>query len=162
MALKVHRRTTEMMVKTILLVEDSRFLRVMNERALVRAGYRVMTACDGEEALHLATESAPDLVLLDMLLPKLSGPEVLRSLRANSKTAQVSIVVLSRLPQSNEAQLKKDGATAYLDKSILGLHENSESLVQVVKRILDEQAERARDTVSLSQDLPVGTVEGGI
>src|SRR5947199_5148395 len=103
------------LMKTILLVEDGRFLRVINERALARAGYRVMTACDGEEALRLATESVPDLVLLDMLLPKVSGPEVLRSLRANSKTAQVPIIVLSSLPQSNEAQLKKDGATAYLD-----------------------------------------------
>jgi chemosensory pili system protein ChpA (sensor histidine kinase/response regulator) len=149
-------------VKTILLVEDGRFLRVMNERALVRAGYRVMTACDGEEALRLAAESVPDLVLLDMLLPKLSGPEVLRSLRANSKTAQVPIVVLSSLPQSNEAQLRKDGATAYLDKSTLGLHEHSESLVQVVKRILDEHAERAGDAVSLPPVLLVGPVEGGI
>jgi CheY-like chemotaxis protein len=149
-------------VKTILLVEDGRFLRVMNERALVRAGYRVITACDGEEALRLATASQPDLVLLDMLLPKLSGPEVLRSLRANSKTAQVPIVVLSSLPQSNAAQLKKDGATAYLAKSTLGLHEHSESLIQVVKRFLDEDAERAGDALFLSPDLLVGPVEGGI
>jgi len=126
----------------ILLVEDSRFLRVMNERTLARAGYRVMTACDGEEALRLASESVPDLILLDMLLPKLSGPEVLRSLRTNPQTSRVPIVVLSSLPQTNEPQLKKDGATAYLDKSTLGLHEHSESLIQIVKRILDEQSER--------------------
>ena len=71
-------------MKTILLVEDGRFLRVMNERALVQAGYRVMTACDGEEALRLAIGCVPGLVLLEMLLPMLLGPEVLRSLRANS------------------------------------------------------------------------------
>jgi DNA-binding response OmpR family regulator len=78
-------------VRTILLVEDSRYLRVMNERALVGAGYRVMTACDGEEALRLAAESMPDLVLLDMLLPKLSGPEVLRSRRANPERPSRSL-----------------------------------------------------------------------
>ena len=121
-----------------------------------------MTACDGEEALRLAAERVPDLVLLDMLLPKLSGPEVLRSLRANSKTAQVPIVVLSSLPRSNEAQLRKDGATAYLDKSSLGLHEHSESLVQIVRRILDEPAERTGDAVPLPPVLLIGPVEGGI
>ena len=129
-------------MQTILLVDDSRFLRVMNERTLTRAGYRVVTACDGEEALRLASESVPDLILLDMLLPKLSGPEVLRSLRTTPQTSRVPIVVLSSLPQTNEPQLKKDGATAYLDKSTLGLHEHSESLIQIVKRILDEQSER--------------------
>ena len=90
----------------------------------------------------MASESVPDLILLDMLLPKLSGPEVLRSLRTTPQTSRVPIVVLSSLPQTNEPQLKKDGATAYLDKSTLGLHEHSESLIQIVKRILDEQSER--------------------
>ena len=60
-------------MKTILVVEDSRFIRLTTERTLARAGYQVITACDGEEALK-ATETAPDLVLLDMLLPKLSAP----------------------------------------------------------------------------------------
>src|SRR5438552_1790752 len=67
----------------ILLVEDSKMLRLANERVLVRAGYEVTTAQDGEEALRVAEEMHPDLILLDMLLPKLSGPEVLRALKAN-------------------------------------------------------------------------------
>ena len=62
----------------ILIVDDSRFLRIANERALVKAGHTVFTAADGEEGLPLAQERKPDLVVLDMLLPKLSGPEVLR------------------------------------------------------------------------------------
>jgi len=149
-------------VKTILLVEDSRFLRVMNERTLVRAGYRVVTACDGEQALRLACEGVPDLILLDMLLPKLTGPQVLRSLRTTPQTARVPVVVLSSLPQSNEAQLRKDGATAYFDKSTLGLHEHSESLIQIVKRILDEQAENEGDADFLGLDLPTLPVEGEV
>jgi CheY-like chemotaxis protein len=117
-------------------------LRLANEGALVRAGYRVVTAADGEEALRLAGESVPDLILLDMLLPKLGGPQVLRSLRTTPQTARVPIVVLSSLPQSNEAQLKKDGATAYVDKSALGLDQHSESLIHIVKRVLDEHAQQ--------------------
>ena len=124
-------------MKRILLVEDSRFMRAMNERALVRAGYSVETACDGEEALRLAFQRTPDLVLLDMLLPKLTGPEVLRSLRTNPLTARVPVIVLSSLPQKNEAQLKKDGATAYIDKSTLD--PNADSVIQIVAKTLNEQ-----------------------
>lgn len=96
-------------MKTILLVE---FLRLMNERALVRAGYSGVTAVDGEQAVRMAFGRLPDLIILDMLLPKLTGPRVLRSLRTNRLTASVPVVVLSSLPQSNETRLKKEGATA--------------------------------------------------
>jgi CheY-like chemotaxis protein len=112
----------------------------MNERALSKAGYSVVTAGDGEEALRLATELAPDLILLDMLLPKLGGPQVIRSLRKTAVTARVPIVVLSSLPQSNAARLRKEGATAYLDKSSLRLDQDADALVTEVKRILDESA----------------------
>jgi CheY-like chemotaxis protein len=146
-------------LKTILLVEDSRFLRLANERALIRAGYRVVTAGDGEEALRLARESVPDLVLLDMLLPKVGGPEVLRSLRMTPITAKVPVVVLSSLPQSNEARLKKDGATAYIDKSTLALDQHAESLINIVKRVLDAQAVHDADADCpgiVLQTVPVG------
>jgi len=65
----------------ILIVDDSRFLRLANERALTKAGHKGITASDGEEGLHLARERKPDLVILDMMLPKLSGQEVLHALR---------------------------------------------------------------------------------
>ena len=100
-----------------------------------------MSACDGEEALRVAAKTAPDLVLLDMLLPKLSGQEVLRSLRSTTQTASIPIVVLSSLPQSNERKLKRDGATAYFDKSSLRLHEHSDSLIQIVNKMLGESKE---------------------
>ncbi len=66
---------------SVLIVDDSRFLRLMNERALLEAGFEVLSAADGEEGLRLAIEHKPDLVVLDMMLPKLSGPDVLRALR---------------------------------------------------------------------------------
>jgi DNA-binding response OmpR family regulator len=123
-------------VHSILLVEDSRFLRVATEKALVRAGFNVMSASDGEEALRMARATVPDLVLLDMLLPKVGGPDVLQALRSNALTASVPIVVLSSLPQSNEDKLLKAGATAYFEKSKMELDQNAESLIQIVKRML--------------------------
>src|SRR5258707_196931 len=100
---------------TILLVEDSKFLRIATERALAKAGYRVICAVDGDEALSLATNNLPDLVVLDMLLPKLSGPEVLRALKKNGLTAHIPVLVLSSLSQKNADTLLKDGAAAFLE-----------------------------------------------
>ena len=65
----------------ILLVDDSKFLRLATERALARAGYDVSVAHDGENALELARDRQPDVILLDMLLPKMSGPDVLKALK---------------------------------------------------------------------------------
>ncbi len=60
---------------TILLVEDSKFLRIATERSLMKAGYTVISASDGDEALLIAAAGHPDLIVLDMMLPKLSGPD---------------------------------------------------------------------------------------
>ena len=125
-------------MKVILLVDDSRFLRMANERSLTRAGYRVETACDGEEALRMARATIPDLILLDMLLPKLTGPEVLQALRSDPLTAAVPVIVLSSLPQKNEAKLKRDGATAYFEKSKLELDQSPEALVEIVQKALND------------------------
>jgi CheY-like chemotaxis protein len=129
-------------VKSILLVEDSRFLRVVTERELVRAGYTVMSAGDGEEALRIAYAKTPDLVLLDMMLPKIGGPEVLRALRNNPVTASIPVIVLSSLAQKNETRLLKEGATAYFEKSKMELDRNFGSLLQIVKNMLNLVVEK--------------------
>jgi CheY-like chemotaxis protein len=134
-------------MKSILLVEDSRFLRLANERALTKAGYHVTTAADGEEALHLARTINPDLVLLDMLLPKVGGPQVLRALRNDPATAMIPIVVLSSMSQSNEQKLKGEGAVAYFEKSRLDLDDES-ALVQIVSETLERQAAGLHKTTS--------------
>jgi len=126
-------------VKSILLVEDSRFLQRANERVLAKAGYHIVIAADGEAALRLASTVAPDLILLDMLLPKLGGPQVLQALRKNPLTSQIPVIVLSSLAQSNEQKLKEEGAVAYFEKSRLDLDNNSEALVHIVRRTLKEQ-----------------------
>jgi len=94
----------------ILLAEDSKFLRLATERALARAGYEVCSAADGEEALRLAREKLPDLILLDMLLPKMSGPDVLAALQKESLTKAIPVVVMTGMSQKNAERLRKDGA----------------------------------------------------
>ena len=106
-------------METILLVEDSKFLRVATERILTKAGYQVICAGDGDEALALAGSRLPDLIVLDMLLPKLSGPEVLRSLKKNELTAHIPVVVLSGLSQNNGPKLVQEGADAFIEKGSL-------------------------------------------
>ena len=103
----------------ILLVEDSKPMRKENESALLRAGYEVITAEDGETALVAAKEQKPDLVLLDMILPKMSGPEVLKHLKADPATAEIPVVVLSSLTEKNREKLMEEGADEYLEKNAL-------------------------------------------
>lgn len=104
----------------IVLVEDSTFLRMAAERALVRAGYQVSTATDGLDAIELARKQKPDLILLDMLLPKMTGPDVLKKLKKAPETAAIAVVVFTGLSQKSAARLRQDGAFAFLDKSEVG------------------------------------------
>jgi CheY-like chemotaxis protein len=103
----------------ILLVEDSRAVRRENERVLTKAGYEVICAEDGEAALHQAQGQKPDLILLDMILPKISGPEVLERLKSDARTADIPVVVLSGLPEKNRQKLMDAGAEEYLEKNSL-------------------------------------------
>jgi len=103
-------------VTTILLVEDSKFLRIATERIMTKEGYRVPSVGDGEEALRVAGREIPDLVILHMPPPKLSGPEVLRSLKDNPATKHIPVVVCTGLCQRNEDKLLREGAAAFVEK----------------------------------------------
>ncbi len=124
----------------ILIVEDSRFLRLSNERALTKAGHNVISASDGEEGLRLAVERQPDLIILDMLLPKMSGRDVLRAIRTNSDIRKTPVMVLTSLPQANEDRLLKEGATAYFEKSLLTIDKESAPFVAAVEKLLARAA----------------------
>jgi len=132
----------------ILLVEDSKFLRLATERALTRAGYEMSSACDGEEALHMAREKLPDLILLDMLLPKLSGPDVLKALKKDALTKAIPVVVMTGMSQKNAARLQEDGAFWFLEKSTLELDKGSENLLRALKEILTKLSRAARRTTA--------------
>jgi CheY-like chemotaxis protein len=117
----------------ILLVEDNRFLRKAAEATLHRHGFTVRTAADGEEALQCIAAEIPDLVLLDLIMPKLQGFEVLRILKQDPATKQIPVIVLSNLGQESDIQQAlQGGAIAYLIKANLSLQE----LVTQVQKIL--------------------------
>jgi CheY-like chemotaxis protein len=134
----------------VLLVEDSKFLRIANERALARAGYEVSTAADGEEALRVANDQLPDIILLDMLLPKLSGPEVLKALKSNPATMAIPVIVLSSLSQRNEEKLKQAGAVEYLEKASLDLATHPNRLADAVESVLRKLREQERPDPQVS------------
>ena len=115
----------------ILLAEDSGFMRVALERLLVKAGHQVATVSDGQQAIQLATGNVPELILLDMMLPKCSGLEVLETLKQNPVTKQIPVIVLTSLSQKNEGKLLQAGAAAYLTKSDKLLENDSTLLVLV-------------------------------
>lgn len=120
----------------ILLVDDSKFLMLAMERALARAGYDVSTAMDGEHALEVAREKKPDLILLDMLLPKMTGPDVLKALKKDPATAGIAVAVLTGLSQKNAGRLQQDGACAFLEKSELGLDKGCDAFLVALAGIV--------------------------
>jgi CheY-like chemotaxis protein len=101
----------------ILLVDDSKAILHENERVLIEAGYEVVCAEDGDSALQLAHEQKPDLILLDMILPKMSGPDVLEHLKKDAATADIPVVVLSSLTEKNRPKLIEAGAEDYVEKN---------------------------------------------
>jgi len=132
----------------ILLVEDSKFLRLSTERALARAGYEMSSAADGEEALLLAREKLPDLILLDMLLPKMSGLEVLAALKKDALIKAIPVVVITGMSQKNAARLQGDGAAGFLEKSALELDRGTEKLLAAVREMVEKFTRQARTTTA--------------
>jgi len=131
------------MKKTILLVEDSKVQKLAAERILLKAGYLVLLAGDGEEALSLARESIPDLVLLDLMLPGVGGEEVLYSLKRDSRTEHIPVIVVSHLPPTNFANLKAAGAAEYFHKSrFLEDDEGQAAFLGMIDRVLRESEAR--------------------
>ncbi|MGA8271523.1 MAG: response regulator [Candidatus Sulfotelmatobacter sp.] len=133
----------------ILLVEDSKFLRLATERSLTRAGYDVSSAGDGDEALRLVREKMPDLILLDILLPKMSGPDVLRALKIDPVTKIIPVVVMTGMSQKNAGRLEQEGAIGFLEKSSLGLDKGSEKLLAALQEIFQRiSSAHARTTTA--------------
>jgi DNA-binding response OmpR family regulator len=121
--------------RRILLAEDDRFLRKAAETMLKRNGFAVTSAADGEEALRLAREQPPDLLLLDLIMPKLQGFDVLQALKADAGTADIPVIVLSNLGQDSDIQLARErGAADYIIKSNIAL----EALVDRVRTFFAE------------------------
>jgi CheY-like chemotaxis protein len=135
-----NRQSDEVLLRTtVLLVEDNQVQRLANERILHKVGYEVLYARDGEAALSLTREKIPDLVLLDMLLPKLGGREVILAMKKDPRTAQIPVLVYSGLPQANEVKLREEGAAGYFAKTRLVDEPGGErELLDLIERLLQD------------------------
>jgi two-component system alkaline phosphatase synthesis response regulator PhoP len=105
--------------KRILCVDDSDLILLMERLVLAREGYELVTASDGEEALARARENRPDLILLDVLMPRMSGLETCRRLREDMRTRSVPIIMLSTGAAEEEvAAAYHSGCNDYMTKPI--------------------------------------------
>ena len=103
--------------KTVLYVEDNEFNRKIVRQLLGATTYRLLEAVDGEQGVATAIETVPDLILMDIQLPKLSGLEATRRLRQEPRTAGIPIIVVTSFALSGDDQKAQEaGASAYLAK----------------------------------------------
>lgn len=108
---------TTPMQSTVLLVEDEEALRLVLKDLLTREGFTVLEAADGIAALDQVDRGAPDIVVLDLNLPRLDGYGVLSRLRAREQTAQLPVIVLTaKADEDNEVRVFEIGATDFLTK----------------------------------------------
>ena len=123
------------MAQTVLIIEDDYFIRELYERQLGKKGYNVVTAPDGAEGLVKAAEVNPDIILLDIMLPKLNGLDLLGTLKAKPETQNIPLILLTNLGQ--ESVIKegfKLGAKGYLIKSAY----TPEQIISEVESFLNE------------------------
>ena len=120
--------------KTILNVEDNEYNLKIVRQLLSRTSYRLIEAVDGEQGVATAHYELPDLILMDIQLPKLSGLEATRQLRADPKTAHIPIIVITSFALSGDSEKAKDaGASAYLAKPY-----SPRELLQMIRNLAPE------------------------
>lgn len=108
------------MTKKILIIEDEEFLSEMYKLKFKKEGYDVFMADNGDEGIAIAQKENPDLILLDLVLPKMSGYQILEKLKSNNITKNIQVYILSNLSQDEEINKSfKDGADGYFIKANL-------------------------------------------
>ena len=112
------------MAKKLLFIEDEAAIHKTLSDVLQQEGYETISALDGEAGLQRAQAEIPDLILLDLILPKMNGFEVLQALKADEKTKGIPVIILTNLEQMENVQKAIDlGATTYLVKANYSLEE---------------------------------------
>jgi two-component system cell cycle response regulator DivK len=120
--------------KTVLYVEDNEYNLKMVRQLLARTAYQLIEARDGQLGVETALRELPDLILMDIQLPKLSGLDATRRLRADPKTAAIPIIVITSFALSGDDQKAKDaGASAYLAKPY-----SPRELLQMIRKFVPE------------------------
>ena len=122
--------------KKILVIEDDSVLQKALQEFLVEEGFEMFSALDGEEGIKMGKEKLPDLILLDIILPKKDGYEVLKELKSEEVTKKIPVVLLTNLGSLNDVEKAIEmGATTYLIKADYKLEE----VANKIKEILDIQ-----------------------
>jgi CheY-like chemotaxis protein len=130
----------------IMLVEDDNNLREIYEARLLAEGYEIVAAQDGEQALALAVKEKPDLIIADIMMPKISGFDMLDILRSTPETKNTKVIMMTALSQAEDkARADKLGADRYLVKSQVTL----EDVAKVAREVLQDE-----DTVPAAQAVP--------
>jgi DNA-binding response OmpR family regulator len=122
-------------MKKILFIEDESALQKTFRDILEKEGYQMISALDGESGLRLAKSEKPDLILLDLILPRKDGFEVLKELKEDETTKGIPVIVLTNLEDIESVEKAIElGATTYLVKAQYSLEE----VIQKVKKALGE------------------------
>ena len=123
-------------MKKVLVVDDQPQIVRLIQLHLDREGFQVLTAADGEEALERVQVERPDLVILDVIMPKMDGFEVLRTIKATPDLQQTPVIMLTVKTQSADiVEGLREGAELYLPKPF-----HPRELVALVKRVLEPEA----------------------
>lgn len=123
----------------ILLVEDDRSLQEIYGVRLNSEGYSVLIAGDGEEALNVALKEKPDLILSDVMMPKISGFDMLDILRTTPEIKDTKVIIMTALSSDDQRERGESlGADVYLVKSQVGI----EDVIQAVKDLLEDKIGR--------------------
>lgn len=130
----------------IMLVEDDKSLREIYGVRLLAEGYDIVSAADGEEALAMAIKERPKLIISDVMMPKISGFDMLDILRSTTETKDIKVIMMTALSSEDQRQRGEQlGADRYLVKSQVGI----EDVIRVVHEVLGDQA-AANPTVPAS------------
>jgi len=122
-------------MKKILFIEDESALQKTFGEILKQEGYEMISALDGETGLRLAKSEKPDLILLDLILPKIHGFDVLKKLKGDKETKDIPVIVLTNLEKIEDVDKALElGATTYLIKAQYSLEE----VVEKIKKVLQE------------------------
>jgi len=120
--------------KKILVIEDEATLQKALNEVLSNEGYEVISSLDGLRGLELAQEEIPDLILLDIILPKMDGFEVLKRIKKDDKISQIPVIILTNLSDISDIQKALDlGATTYLVKADFHI----EDVLKKIEKILN-------------------------
>ena len=127
----------------VLLADDDPFLTQIYSTRLIRDGHQVICCADGQQALNQIKEQNPDLIVLDIMLPKLNGLDILSAVKEDKQLAKIPVIILSNLSHKEEQEeAKSRGATEFLAK----VDYTPNQVIMVLQRYLSKTELKNKET----------------